>query len=67
MNFFDNSNKKIVGGPIIIGDDEPVTKYQAESDGRTFWVYNGSEVFYEGERLYDALDEILRLKQMRKY
>ena len=61
MYFFDSSEKKIIAGPIVIGDDDPVTKYRAESDDRTFWAYNGSEVFYEGDRLYHALDEIDRL------
>ncbi len=61
MYMFDNSEKKVIGGPITIDDDEPVTKYRAESDGRTFWAYNGMEVFYEDERFYGALDEIWRL------
>lgn len=58
MSIFDKSAKSIVGGPLTIKDDEPVTKYMAESDGRVFWAYNGMEVIYPGERLYDALDEI---------
>lgn len=66
MNFLDNSEKKIIAGPITIEEDEPVTKYQAQSDGRTFWAYNGCEVFYEDERLYGALDEIWRLMEMIK-
>jgi len=63
MNFFDNSKKTIIAGPITIGDDDPVTKYRTESDGRTFWAYNGMEVFYEDERMYHALDEICRLNK----
>ena len=59
---FDRSQKEIVGGPITIADDEPVTKYRAESDGRTFWAYNSMEVFYEDERLYAALDRIKELQ-----
>jgi hypothetical protein len=61
---FDNSEKKIIGGPITLADDEPVTKYQADSDGRMFWAYNSYEVFYAGERMYLALDEIQRLKAL---
>lgn len=64
MWFLDNSEKKIIGGPITIGDDDPVTKYQAESNGRTFWAYNGMEVFYEDERTYGILDEVLRLQNL---
>lgn len=60
----DMSNKKNIGGPIIVGDDNPITKYQAWSDERKFWAYNEFEVFYEGERLYHALDEIERLQGM---
>lgn len=60
----DMSEKKKIGGPIIAGDDNPVTKYQAGSDERKFWAYNELEVFYEGERLYHALDEIERLQGM---
>lgn len=52
--------KKIIGGPIRIGDDGPIVKYQAE-DGTTFWAHNGMEVFYADERMYAALDEIERL------
>ena len=59
---FDRSHKEIIGGPVIIEDDEPATKYRAESDGRTFWAYNGMEVFYEDERLYGALDRIEALE-----
>jgi len=59
---FDKSNKVIIAGPITIGDDEPVNKYRVESDGRTFWAYNGMEVFYEDERLYGALDRIEALE-----
>ena len=65
MHVFDKSHKEI-GGPITIGDDDPVTKYRAESDGRTFWAYNGMEVFYEDERMYAALDEIERLTEKNK-
>lgn len=63
MFALDRSEKVPIAGPIKIGDDEPVTKYRAESDGRTFWAYNGSEVFYDYERMYHALDEIWRLMQ----
>ena len=59
---FDRSEKKVIAGPIVINGDAPVSKYQAESDGRTFWAYNGSEVFYDDERLYDALDYIVKLE-----
>lgn len=61
-NVFDRSEKKVIAGPITLGDDAPVTKYRAESDGRTFWAYNSMEVFYEGERLYAALDRIVELE-----
>lgn len=59
---FDRSEKKVIAGPITLEGDAPATKYQAESDGRTFWAYNGSEVFYKGERLYGALDRIVELE-----
>lgn len=59
---FDRSEKKVIAGPLTIGGDAPVTKYKAESDGRTFWAYNGSEVFYEDERLYAAFDRIVELE-----
>ena len=62
MNALDDSKKTVIAGPITIGDDDPVTKYQAESDGRTFWAYNGMEVFYEDERFYHALDKIWALE-----
>lgn len=62
-NAFDDSKKNIIAGPITIGDDSPVTKYQAESDGRTFWAYNGMEVFYPDERHYHALDRIWELEE----
>ena len=58
---FDKSEKKIISGPLRIADHAPVTKYRAESDGRTFWAYNGMEVFYPDERQYDLFDEIERL------
>ena len=64
MFTFDSSEKKVIEEPIKIGDDEEVTKYQAESDGRMYWAYNGCEVFYPGERLYHALDEIAKLKKL---
>ena len=60
MYALDRSKKEVIAGPITIGDDDSVTKYKAE--GRTFWAYNGMEVFYEDERLYAALDEIVRLE-----
>lgn len=60
---FDNS-KKIPLASLTIGDDDTVAKYKAESDGRMFWAYNGMEVFYDGERMYHALDEIVRLKMI---
>lgn len=63
MHVFDRSEKKIIAGPMVVGDDEPVTKYRAESDGRTFWAYNGVEVFYDDERLYAAYDEIWKSRQ----
>lgn len=59
---FDNSDRKIIAGPITIGDDDSATKYRVGSYGRTFWAYNGSEVFYSGERMYDALDRIVKLE-----
>jgi hypothetical protein len=62
----DRSHKKKIGGPITLGDDDPVTKYKAESDGRMFWAYNGMEVFYDDERMYAALDEIERLTKIEK-
>lgn len=59
---FDRSEKVVIAGPITIGDDEPVTKYRSTEDpDRTFWAYNGSEVFYEDERMYHALDMIWKL------
>jgi len=61
MSVFDTSEKKVIGGPVVIDGDGPVTKYRAESDGRTFWAYNGTEVFYDGERMFSALDTIERL------
>jgi hypothetical protein len=62
MYVFDLSEKEVIGGPITLEDDDPVTKYRAASDGRTFWAYNRSEVFYEDERMYAALDEIEHLR-----
>ena len=67
MMVFDRSHKEIIGGPITIEDDEPATKYRAESDGRTFWAYNGMEVFYEDERMYGALDLIDELQARLNY
>lgn len=67
FNILDKSEKVVIEEPIKIGDDNPVTKYKAKSDGRTFWAYNDLEVFYEDERLYHALDEIARLKKMLQY
>ncbi len=64
MYIFDNSEKKVIGGPLVIGGDSPVTKYRSEGEGRTFWAYNGNEVFYEEHRLYGALDEIQRLRDL---
>ena len=61
---FDRSTKTVIAGPVVIDGDDPVSKYRA--DGRTFWAYNGSEVFYADERLYAALDEIWRLMQKEK-
>ena len=61
---FDNSDKQIIAGPITLNGDDPVTKYRERSNGRTFWAYNGEEVFYEGERLYAALDEIELLQSI---
>lgn len=66
MNVLDRSHKKKIGGPITLGDDDPVTKYKAESDGRMFWAYNGMEVFYADERMYAALDEIERLHKQKQ-
>lgn len=63
MSELDKSKKIIIAGPMTIGDDEPVTKYRAESDGRTFWAFNNSEVFYSDERGYAWLDEIWQLRQ----
>ena len=63
-NIFDNSDKQTIAGPITLNGDDPVTKYRAKSDGRLFWAYNGAEVFYEGERLYAALDEIELLQSI---
>ena len=31
MHFFDQSEKVIIDGPMVVGDDEPVTKYMAEN------------------------------------
>ncbi len=59
---FDDSEKIVIAGPITIGDDDPITKYRAESDGRTFWAFNNMEVFYSDDRGYDWLDEIWKLK-----
>jgi DNA repair exonuclease SbcCD ATPase subunit len=61
MSYLGYEDMKIIGGPITVSDDDPVTKYRVESDGRTFWAYSSMEVFYDDERMYDALDEIDRL------
>lgn len=62
MYALDHSEKEVIAGPITLWGDAPVTKYRAD-DGRTFWAYNGMEVFYEDERLYAALDEIWRQRR----
>lgn len=63
MFVFDHSLKEELAR--VESGGETFVKYQASFPDRTFWWINNSEVWYDDERFYDALDEVVKLTEMK--